>query len=110
MPNRTNDQDDHEIDGTDVPAAGELQKGDALPVFPFSPGQVAEVADALQATGEMDPLSAARHALTALARTMRLESKPDPNGYPSGYGYRQIRGVTNSYVVKPDGSWEAFDA
>lgn len=79
-----------------------------LPVFPWTAEQVEEVADALERAGDADFLDLAKLALLTVQRTMRMESKPDPQGYPTGYGYRQVRGVTGSYVVKPDGSWEAL--
>ena len=88
-----------------------LSSSEALPVFPFSDKQVQEVADALASKlhGTEDAersTELAQCALAAAARVMSVEHKPDPNGYPTGYGFRSIRGVTHWAVVKPDGSWE----
>lgn len=83
--------------------------GLALPVFPFSDEQVAEVAQALRETESSDfgesCEGAARAALGALACVLRVETTPGPAGYP--IGSRSIRGTTDTYVVRPDGSWEA---
>lgn len=99
-----------------------------LPVFPFSEAQVADVAEAIRAEldfGYRNHFCAewegedggckicrqiARSALTALARVLRLESEPDPMGFPKGYGYRTIRGCTAGFIVHPDETWEPAES